>query len=483
MNWPIILWLLIITLVENANSEESSWNCRFDESGIPLDFQKLYRDDDYIINHESQNETFRIQICGPLHKNCNGIPGYSACLQFGNKTEKGLGRVAEHTHEDGRIMYKYTGDKCKDDVNYQLHIIMMCDYGAIDSYPELFPYEQNYCSFFIIWRTALACPRYPGQSLPSISCKVTDDNGTVYDLSDLKELANNYEVAIDKNRSIILNICHPIVYGYRSVCLDNSGACLRINSDKLSYKSLGSINSMKLHAKPLVLEYEMGDVCTKIPHFRTTITFVCDYNATNTAPVFIGIEDVCHYKLNWRTAAACNEKDLENYSSKTAAPCKITNPVTKIDYDLNSLKGKEPIVKTKAGLEYKFSICQPLLSNACQASVGAKDAGVCSASKRTIGGKANSKLLWSVHGPYLNYTDGSPCGGNKNRSTQITFVCAASEVAENMNTIDDDDLCNLYINYHTSLVCEKKDFYRSSKPLKLSFIIFQRLINQLNHNG
>lgn len=51
-----------------------------------------------------------------------------------------LGRVAEHTHEDGRIVYKYTGDKCKDDVDYQLHIIMMCDYGAIDSYPELFPY-------------------------------------------------------------------------------------------------------------------------------------------------------------------------------------------------------------------------------------------------------------------------------------------------------------------------------------------------------
>lgn len=87
--------------------------------------------------------------------------------------------------------------------------------------------------------------------------------------------------------------------------------------------------------------------------------------------------------------------------------------------------------------------------------------GVCSASKRTIGGKANSKLLWSVHGPYLNYTDGSPCGENKNRSTQITFVCAASEVAENMNTIDDDDLCNLHIHYHTSLVCEKKvrDFF------------------------
>lgn len=81
----------------------------------------------------------------------------------------------------------------------------------------------------------MACPRYQGQSLPSISCKVTDDNGTVYDLSDLKELANNYEVAIDKNRSIILNICHPIVYGYRAVCLDNSGACLRINSDKLRY--------------------------------------------------------------------------------------------------------------------------------------------------------------------------------------------------------------------------------------------------------
>ncbi|KAK0181943.1 hypothetical protein PV327_000121 [Microctonus hyperodae] len=456
MNWLIILWLLIITLAENANSEESSWNCQFDESGLLLNFQKLHKNDDYIINHETKNETFRIQICGSLHKNCNGIPGYSACLEFGNKTEKGLGRVVEHSHDDGRIMYKYTGDKCKDDVNYQLRIIMICDYGAIDSYPELFPYEKNYCSFFIIWRTVLACPSYPSQTLPSISCKVTDKNGTVYDLSDLKELDTNYEVAIDKNTSIILNICHPVVYGYRAVCLDNSGACLRINSDKLKYKSLGSINSMKLNAEPLVLEYEMGDLCpNKLLHFRTTITFVCDYNATNTAPVFIGIENVCHYKLNWRTAAACNEKDLEEFSSKTAEPCKITNPVTKMNYDLNSLKGKETIVKTKAGLEYKFTICKPLQSNACQASVGGKDAGVCSASKRTIGGKANSKLLWNVHGPYLNYTDGSPCGENKNRSTQITFVCAP-EGAENMNTIDDDDPCHLRIHYHTSLVCENK---------------------------
>lgn len=57
------------------------------------------------------------------------------------------------------------------------------------------------------------------------NCSLQDGNKK-YDLSQLKNLEENYEVSFDKDAEIILNVCHSVIPGYRVRCLPYSGACM-----------------------------------------------------------------------------------------------------------------------------------------------------------------------------------------------------------------------------------------------------------------
>ena len=71
-------------------------------------------------------------------------------------------------------------------------------------------------------------------------------------------------------------------------------------------------------------------------------------------------------------------------------------------------------------------------------------------------GVANTNLQYiSTNTLQLNYTGGALCHhNNQNRSTVITFVCAANPKAPEV--LGESDDCTYYITWETRLACEKE---------------------------
>ncbi|XP_050573369.1 cation-independent mannose-6-phosphate receptor isoform X1 [Bombus affinis] len=406
---------------------------------------------DAIVNDERLNVTVRLRLCSALKQKCNGEDGYGICL-VKNKKEKGIGKMPPVVNiTNGRIMFVFTGDDCTSDTKYTVNILMKCDYKAENnSLPELFSHTLEGCNIYMIWKSVLACgPRIIG------NCTVTD-KGLHYDLSPLTKYSDNYFVTIDKTLpKIILNICHSVIFEYKALCQSHSGACLQ-NSSFNEYVNLGDIQNPPFvtDSGELKLEYQDGDLCRvrtiSVPHIKTSITFKCDFEATNTEPEYIGGSEECHYQIMWRTAAACSMESLRNRSIATAGNCTVNNPLTNFTYDLRSLMNKNFYTITKNGIKYKFGVCESPVNNSCVAGTG-----VCLTQNSTSMGKANTNLIWEKGGPYLNYTDGDICENGLQRYTIIAFVCGA-EGSPDKPFITKLNACQLTINWNTNLVCEKR---------------------------
>jgi hypothetical protein len=81
---------------------------------------------------------------------------------------------------------------------------------------------QNECRFFMVWNHPKACPPYV-----EVPCSVRDEDGTLYDLSDLAWRSGNHEAHTNGKRSgLMLNVCRSVVFGRDSPCEPSAGACL-----------------------------------------------------------------------------------------------------------------------------------------------------------------------------------------------------------------------------------------------------------------
>ncbi|XP_008550594.1 cation-independent mannose-6-phosphate receptor [Microplitis demolitor] len=478
--------IIIILLVSECNigicKEAMRSYCEID-LGVPLlqfDFRKLSDTNrDYVLHHESTNETIKFQLCKPLTTKCNGVD-VAGCLLRG-KEEIILGRVPDVKHEDGRISFNYIGELCGDKVYYTFNVVMICDFQAENSYPELFPYGQKHCNFYAEWKTKVACGYNFDASIHSVECKVTDNNTkNSYDLGSLKKTSDNYIIPINEKSSIILNICHPVVFGNGVVCPLNSAVCLRNNTNSITYTNIGDVASPEIVNGSLTMTYRTGALCSQSIHSETTISFVCDFKAYETQPALGQLTDDCHYNIIWKTIAACDNKKVEEYKRKTSASCKSINPITNYEYNLDSLKGEDYIVKSDSD-EYKFSVCGPLLTNFCKQG-NDDSAGVCSAHNRVIGGKANSKLISAPGGLYLNYTDGSSCQGNRSRFTIIAFRCSP-EGSDSMPVIVEEKTCHLKIQWNTSLACEKKNLFLNDGETQIREPTIEQSINKIDQSA
>ncbi|XP_015115696.1 cation-independent mannose-6-phosphate receptor isoform X2 [Diachasma alloeum] len=427
--------------------------CKFrhPSTGTIFDFTTLILpSEDYVLRNDGTNESVKFQLCHELHDEWNDGGTSAACLEYGRE-HISIGTYPPIvTSENGSIIFRFSGDPCQDDKRYTLKVIMQCDYSGTDEKPYLFPYEKTQCDVFIMWKNKLACGGLPPKS---VNCTINNEAGDVVDLNRLRSQMNNYVINATTNTSfIILNVCHSIIPGYGAVCPSNSGACLRNTSTSIwSYSNLGDVQPLQLINGTIALHYDMGVMCAdgSAEHSQTTIFFICDFKSHNTHPVLTSSTG-CHYKLLWKTAAACSDKQLEEYSLNTASPCKVRDPVTNFQYDLESLKGQEYIIPISNG-SYKLSICGPLMNKACEAN-----AGVCRSPNRNTEGNANSQLLWSPMGPYLNYTNGSLCENGKRHYTIIEFICSEEKEKDNPKMMI-DEACYLKIQWPTPLVCQTKN--------------------------
>ncbi|XP_076173543.1 lysosomal enzyme receptor protein isoform X2 [Ptiloglossa arizonensis] len=408
---------------------------------------------DIILHHDHLNETLRMQLCTPLKQKCNGKDGYGICL-IQNKEEKGIGKIPPKVNaENGRIQFLFTGDDCTPKEKYTVNIIMKCNYKAgNNSHPETYIHAIDQCDLHMVWETALACsPRIKN------NCTVTD-NGLHYDLSPLTKHSQNYVIHMGNRMSpkIILNICHSVIFEYNALCQMNSGVCLQkeLASSNFSYTNLGDVpQSLSFKDGKLKLEYEEGDMCTKrnitASHIKTTISFICDFEATDTLPEYVRGDEVCYYELIWKTAAACSVESLRNHSVITAGRCTVTNPLTNFTYDLQSLMNSDFNVTAQNGIQYKFGVCKST-TDTCTSGTG-----VCLTKNATSMGKFNTNLMWQEGGPYLNYTNGDLCENGRSRYTVIAFVCGAEGVPNKLLVMEQNP-CQLIIHWITNLVCEKR---------------------------
>ncbi|KYN03799.1 Cation-independent mannose-6-phosphate receptor [Cyphomyrmex costatus] len=395
-----------------------------------------------------------MQLCSPLIKKCNNQDGYAICL-IKNNIETGIGRFPPKLdNEQGRILFNFTGDNCLRGINYTVTVIMHCDYAAeTNSYPELFPHDDQQCNLYIVWKTALACvPR------TQTSCTVVN-NGLYYDLSPLTRTSENYVIPIyiknkTKSPKIILNVCQSILH-HGIMCPVKSGVCLDDPEKPNRYSNLGEVYKPPFFKDGILqIEYQNGAICTQnitTPHVGTTIYFKCDLEAKGPPEYILGsgIKD-CHYQLIWYTAAACDIETLHDYNVKKAGKCNGINPITNFTYDLQTLMNKDFTVTSASGVKYKFRVCDTLMDNSC-----GNNTGVCNSKYGTSLGQANANLIWQQGGPYLNYTNGDLCENGMSHYTLINFFCEL-QGSPSRPLLIKESTCQTIIHLNTDLVCEKK---------------------------
>eukprot|EP00099_Drosophila_melanogaster_P028964 NP_733167.2 lysosomal enzyme receptor protein, isoform B [Drosophila melanogaster] len=473
MRFPIVISLLLLLFcsgesvaADAANQLKfSTTECKLKEPiyGSTFDFSGLHSDLAHVV--KSMNiggDQFEFNICGNLSRTCNGESNVAACLKRQGK-EYILGRQHELFYNNGNMFLKYkSGAKCDngtaDKPNYQLHVMFSCDY-TLDAQPmHVTPYANEVCSFYISYRTPLACLSIP-EGLQSNSCRVGDtkSNGT-FDLMPLSD--SNYHTSNRQGAFFVINVCKPVLYGENSMCPAGSSVCLfdsKATNPKERFINFGNVQTHPVVEKgQLLLRHESPTPCAKnsSANYTSVIYFSCDKFIRNAHPEFAGLgADSCTYQFNFATPLACN--DLK--------PCTAFTSTNEL-LDLSSLSSKPARTLLKDGKNYTIAVCAHA-GAPCQ-----ENGGACyEQNSTTISlGNSNSQLRFNQTGSlYLLYEDGAECStatGMRRWSTKIEFVCANNATKDNGAStaggsdslkIIEDSNCQLLIQYQTPLACRE----------------------------
>ncbi|XP_033167197.1 cation-independent mannose-6-phosphate receptor isoform X3 [Drosophila mauritiana] len=473
MRFPIVISLVLLLFfcgesvaADAANQLKfSTTECKLKEPiyGSTFDFSGLHSDLAHVVKSMNNGgDQFEFNICGNLSRTCNGESNVAACLKRQGK-EYILGRQHELFYNNGNMYLKYkSGAKCDngtaDNPNYQLNIRLYCDY-TLDAQPmHITPYANEACSFYISYRTPLACLSIP-EGLQSNSCRVGDtkSNGT-FDLMPLSD--SNYRTSNRQGAFFVINVCKPVLYGENSMCPAGSSICLfdsKATNPKERFINFGNVQTHPVVEKgQLLLRHESPTPCAKnsSANYTSVIYFSCDKFIRNAHPEFAGLgADSCTYQFNFVTPLACN--DLK--------PCTAFTSTNEL-LDLSSLSSKPARTLLKDGKNYTIAVCAHA-GAPCQ-----ENGGACyEQNSTTISlGNSNSQLRFNQTGSlYLLYEDGAECStatGMRRWSTKIEFVCANNATKDNGAStaggsdslkIIEDSNCQLLIQYQTPLACRE----------------------------
>ncbi|XP_030573514.1 cation-independent mannose-6-phosphate receptor isoform X1 [Drosophila novamexicana] len=462
---PMLVILLAfacsVTAGDDANQLDfSTRDCTLTEPvyGYKFDFSGLHSDLAHVVRSFS-NDSFEFNICGNLTHSCNNESNVAACLKKQGK-EYVLGRQHELHYHNGKMYLDYlSGAKCEngtnDNPNYQLHVLLSCDY-TLDVNPlHITAYAEDTCSFYITYETPLACLSIP-DGLQSNTCSVSYTNtGDTFDLMSLSDA--NYRTSDRQGGFFIINVCKPVLYGENAMCPAGSSICLY--SPKVSDLKKRFINFGNVQSKPVIkdgqplLRHESWTPCAgnSSVNYTSIVNFYCGRRVMNAHPEFMGSsQDGCTYQFSFSTPLAC----------KNIKPCTAVATGNEL-LDLSPLSTLAPHKLAKDGKIYNVAVCAsagtPCMANggACYEENGA-----------TYGlGNFNSHLRFNQSGsPYLLYEDGVNCGnGSRRWSTKIEFVCANNATKDNGTgaSIDavqiiEDSNCQLLIQYQTQHACQQQ---------------------------
>ncbi|XP_023172592.2 cation-independent mannose-6-phosphate receptor isoform X2 [Drosophila hydei] len=456
---PSSMLLILLALICSATAGDdanqldfTSGDCTLTEPvyGYKFDFSKLRSDLAHVVRSVS-NDIFEFNVCSNLTYTCNNESNVAACLKRQGK-EYVLGRRHELHYHNGKMYLEYlSGAKCengtKDHPNYQLHVILNCDY-TLDTNPlQLTSFAEDTCSFYINYDTPLACLSIP-DAMQSNSCSVPYTSaGNTFDLMELSDV--NYRTTDRQGNFFIINVCKPVLYGENTMCPAGSSICLfspKATDLKKRFINFGNVQTQPVYKnEQLLLLHNSSTPCARNSklNYSSVVHFHCDKNVRNAHPEYVGLDqDGCTYQFNFITPLAC--KNLKPCTARTAS-----NELL----DLSALSKRAPHKLSKDGKTYNVAVCAGA-GTPCLANGGAcyEENGVTYAL-----GNFNGHLRFNQSGsPYLLYEDGVKCENDNRRwSTKIEFVCASNATKDSVDAVHiiEDSNCQLLIQYWTPLAC------------------------------
>ncbi|XP_065337957.1 cation-independent mannose-6-phosphate receptor isoform X1 [Cloeon dipterum] len=428
-------------------------NCRVLDSRMlySFDLRSIYNKmHDYEVQMESYS--YRVNLCGPLHKPCNNVKNVNVCLVLKNGTEIAIGmRNDRLEYSDGRLSLRLTGQECLPGVKSSVTAILACEHIDPDggvTQPHVFASGAGDCNYYLVWNHPRACPPYK-----EVPCTVQGEDGALYDLSPLSRRSINHmaRTRLGNPSGVLLNVCRSVVFNRDANCESTSGACLR-EGDK--FINLGNVQKgPTLDRNVLKLHYVEGALCHAPQgpvHVTTTITFLCDEGAIDSQPEYLG-EFQCDHALFWRTSAACPQRPVSGHN------CSVLNPSSKFRFDLSPLAGQDHLATDDYDNPIALAVCSDLSStNNCNDNASAACLTTKSNGKLSLG-RSSSELRF-LHGGTLElrYKGGDACGVGRTRETTIEFFCGAEGSLEGPRFVETLQGCITVIHWHTRLACEQQ---------------------------
>lgn len=445
----ISVGVILLTFLSNViaiSLEFDTDSCQLKEPiyNYTFDFSKLHSDLAHIIK-SSNGDIFEFNLCGNLTKSCGNNTNVAACLTRNNKQHI-LGLQHTLTYKKGNIYFNFTnGEQCKNNKNFELQVLLSCDYTLDAQQLEITSYDNENCNFYIKLETPYAC--LPDNT-KSNKCSVTNNSGFTYNLMPLSDFN---EWTSDRNDSyFVINVCRPVLYSQGAMCPAGSSICFVDKSENNMSKKFINYGSATtkvelLGKNGLVMKHFSDEKCNEKENYTSTIFFTC-YDFNTGKPVFFNREG-CNFNFLWETSLACEKLDF----------CSAVDPVHAYKYDLSPLAKQNYNVTSKDGINYSFAICSGLLNDKSNAGASKIENN----QHINLGVYREHLYFSNTTGlPYLLYESGSKCSDNKNWSTKIEFFCPTPSSDNNENIdfgpkIVENSNCLIQIHFQTKLACKK----------------------------
>eukprot|EP00795_Rhopilema_esculentum_P017105 gene17105-8622_t len=365
---------------------------------------------------------------------------------------------------DGQLFLTYHhGQTCHNGLRRSTIIVFYCNESAGPGSPVF--NQERHCNYFFDWPTNLVCPR---ARKTGETCRVVNSKNKVYDLTELKKVANESWSAVDATSSnfdgIYLNVCGALRPStVTSDCPSDNAACIISGNSKIGLGKFetGLVNDVE---NSVQLVYTNGTFCdlTNRKRRKSLITFVCHPGQLSTSPTLISkSQDDCQYEFVWKTAAACPLGQV------IGDGCQVADPTAGYSFDLTQLsrarpvKGKDYFAARDSGNEYEYQIkvCEGSSKTQCTRD-GKRKIGACQYKPSTgmtqVTGEANSNLIYFDGLLKLRYVHGDQCHNGKIRESQITFLCD-EKAGVGHPQFEKEITCGIYnFLWYTKFACHSK---------------------------
>ncbi|XP_076077705.1 cation-independent mannose-6-phosphate receptor-like [Mytilus galloprovincialis] len=375
---------------------------------------------------DKRGHTFDLQICKALQtSDCVGTSGACQKEKLGLKRKWNAGNAnSQLVLDDGILMLNYTGGTSCHHNTFQRNTVInfVCSKDAGQGTP-VFVDESDDCTYFIHWKTELACEE-------KILCTADIGKDKTLDLSPLIKRSGHHLVLPSSsqttNETFYINVCEPLNPIYNTLCPPGASACsVKAGSKPISLGKLKARPYNDTKTGKITLVYIHGNKCPSNDkqNASTRIVFNCKPGPEQGEPRLESVSADCVYNFVWDTNVVCQESDIQ-------VPVSLKDCVYKDDsglyIDLKELKTDTPIEvqNTENGktVKYLMNICDKVKTSTpgCGSTSICKVDGAKGFQYGSVGSGTFTKLDGDLQ---MYFRNGDTCQGNTKSSGMIQFKC------------------------------------------------------------